>query len=66
MRARSGGWRPFAAAMSIRSLLIAFALALILPTLAFAGFLMWRVAKAEEAQVADSAQETAQQVTRAV
>jgi two-component sensor histidine kinase len=66
MRARPLLRDSFGRALSIRALLVALALALMLPTLGFAGFLLWRVAENEEAWVTEAAQATAQRVVASV
>ncbi|HEY8383811.1 MAG TPA: HWE histidine kinase domain-containing protein [Microvirga sp.] len=52
--------------LSIRAHLIAFALALIVPIIGFAGFLVWRSAKAEEARVVEAARQVTDQATVAI
>jgi PAS domain S-box-containing protein len=51
-----------AKAFSIRAHLIAFALALILPMMAFAGLLLWRDMQAEEARITEEMRQIAEQV----
>ncbi|HEU4518709.1 MAG TPA: PDC sensor domain-containing protein, partial [Microvirga sp.] len=46
--------------------MIAFAVALIVPTILFAGFLLWQVAEVEKARVAEEARRTGQHVAVAV
>jgi len=53
-------------ALSIRTHLIAFALALVLPMLGLVSFLVWRYADAEQTRVLDEALLTARQTTVAI
>jgi PAS domain S-box-containing protein len=66
MRARPILRDSFRRALSIRALLVALALALMLPTLGFAGFLLWRVASNDEAWMTREAQESAQEVVGSI
>jgi PAS domain S-box-containing protein len=66
MRPRAIASSTLPDALSIRSLLIAFAVALIVPTILFAGFLLWQVAEVEKARVAEEARRTGQHVAVAV
>jgi PAS domain S-box-containing protein len=66
MRARPLLRHSFGRALSIRALLVAIAVALMLPTLGFAAFLLWRVAENEEASVTGEAQAAAQRVIASV
>ena len=59
MPGRSPSTKPLSGAYSIRAHLIVFALALVLPIIGFAGFLVWRGAQAEQAQVAEDASRVA-------
>jgi PAS domain S-box-containing protein len=53
-------------AYSIRAHLIVFALVLVLPIIGFAGFLVWRGAKAEQAQLLEDARQVADQAAIAI
>ena len=66
MRPRPRLRNPLRSALSIRALLVALALALMLPTLSFAALLLWRVAENEESRVTENAQRTAETVMAAV
>ncbi len=59
MPGRSPSTKPLPGAYSIRAHLIVFALALVLPIIGFAGFLVWRAAQAEQEQVAEDASRVA-------
>jgi PAS domain S-box-containing protein len=59
MPGRSPSTKPLSGAYSIRAHLIVFALALVLPIIGFAGFLVWRGAQAEQEQVAEDASRVA-------
>ncbi len=66
MRPRPRLRNPLRSALSIRALLVALALALMLPTLIFAALLLWRVAENEESRVTENAQQAAERVIAAV
>src|SRR5688500_7184946 len=66
MRPRPRLRNPLRSALPIRALLVALALALMLPTLSFAALLLWRVAENEESRVTANAQQAAERVMAAI
>lgn len=66
MSARSRRLERILGAHSIRSHLIAFALALILPILGFSGYVLWRYTEAEQIHLTEEADQLAEQTAMAI